>query len=98
MGWSEEHDQEDLIRGLTNEIQWREGQIKKLKVLRRQLDTKTALKKVGSDGWGQYCAYIMDILTHRSNVHPETIVRACSRLAAHAAVRWTKAHPEDERF
>lgn len=36
----------------------------------------------------------IDIITHRSNVHPQSIARVCSSLAADAAVEWADAQRE----
>lgn len=33
----------------------------------------------------------IDIITHRSNVHPQSIARTCASLAADAAVEWVEA-------
>lgn len=32
----------------------------------------------------------IDIMTHRSNVHPQSIARVCASLAADAAVEWVE--------
>ncbi len=80
------HDYERLLQALQDEINWTAQRASNLRVMRDAI--KSHRNNYVAEGWAQVGQDIVSELTHRSNVHPQTIVRSCALLAADAAIDW----------
>lgn len=86
-----DHNVEQLKRHLKEEADALRARAERLDELsaativavRRQSSTAHTFEYVAQEA--------ISIITHRSNVHPESIARTCVSLAAEAAAEWVKA-------
>lgn len=86
-----DHNVENLRRSLRDEAAAMRARAKELDALATNV-TKQIKSGIAAVHTFEYIGQeAISIITHRSSVHAEIIVRSCATLAAEAAVEWVEA-------
>lgn len=88
-----DHNIENLRRHLKDEANWMRMRAKRLDALSTNVKDLVAAGTATVHTFEFVAQEAIDIMTHRSNVHPQSVARVCASLAADAAVEWAKANP-----
>lgn len=91
-----DHNIETLARSIRSEATACRERAKRLDRLASQMNTDVRTGHATVHTFEFVAQEAIDIMTHRSNVFPQTIARTAASAAADAAVEWTKAAREDE--
>jgi hypothetical protein len=89
----ENHDFDNLMRSIDSEIEWTKGRAVRLAEMKKH--AKVNRRQMSAEGWALVGSEFVSEITHRSNVHPQTVVRSTAMLAAHAAARWVETQKEE---
>lgn len=86
-----DHNVDYLRRSLRDEAEAMRARAARLDALAQSVKTWVQDGTANVHGFEFVAQEAIDIITHRSNVHPQTIARTCASLAADAAVEFVQA-------
>lgn len=93
-----DHNVENLRRSLRDEANVLRQRAKRLDALATNVKEQVRSGIATVHTFEFVAQEAIDIVTHRSNIHPQTIARVCASLAADAAVEWANNQTAAERL